>query len=168
MNRDANSDTRPEDNLRDALAGTPYRLDNLLSPRSVHERMQEYYDSDREDGVRLTLVHFSQSGRPNNFDVALHRMSDKSFRLAVEPVSVTDDLYRLHFHYSHNGPRKGETTAEIEDRMLLWNGKEYLGYRKIYDEPGRFASAWPSNSDPKLDWTYTVLLFEPLPEELKA
>lgn len=168
MNRDANSETRPEDDLRDALAGTPYRLDNLLSPRSIAERMRKYYDSGREDGLVFTLVHFSQSGRPIHFDVALHRLSDMSHRLAVEPLSVDDDLYRLHFHYSHNAPRKGETTAEIADRMLLWNGKEYLGYRKIYDEPGRFASAWPSSPDPKVDWTYTVLLFDPLPEELKA
>ena len=168
MNRDANSETRPEDDLRDALAGTGYRLDNLLSPVSVHERVQKYRGTNRTDGVKLTMVHFTQDGRLATADVSFYRMGDRSSRLAVEPVSVDDDLYRLHFHYSHNGPPRDETTAEIEDRMLLWNGKEYLGYRKIYDEPGRFASAWPSNPDPKLDWTYTVLLFEPLPEELKA
>jgi hypothetical protein len=168
MNRDANSETRPEDDLRDALAGTGYRLDNLLSLVSVHERVQKYRGTNRTDGVKLTMVHFTQDGQLATADVSFYRMGNGSNHLAVEPVSVDDDLWRLHFHHSHNGPRKDETDAEIGGRILQWNGKSYIGYRRLYHEPGRFTHAWSSNPDPRIDWTYTVLLFEKLPEELKA
>ncbi len=168
MNRDANSETRPEDDLHDALAGTPYRLDHLLSPVSVHERMLAHYEARPRNAFSLTMVHFTQDGRLATADVSFYRMGDRSSRLAVEPVSVDDDLYRLHFHYSHNGPPRDETDAAIQGRILQWNGKSYIGYRRLYHEPGRFTHAWSSNPDPRIDWTYTVLLFEPLPEELKA
>lgn len=167
MNRDANSETRPEDDLRDALAGTGYRLDDMLSPRSVHERMRACYEVDG-DMLGLTMVHFTQNGKFIPTKVVFHRMGGLVCRLPVELISADDDMWRLQFYFGSLGPHKGETRAETEDRMLQWSGKDYIGYRKLYHEPGRFTYAWSSNPDPRIDWTYTVLLFETLPEELKA